>query len=140
MPESKEPSREASINKFVEELNRISPDNTGAPEKTVGLDRDEVLSGAKEGEVFSIKSHKPISLSEKGRIVNQQIKDVERGPLEPMASEVESIPTAPEKAAEQLSPEFEKARSEWREARNKAHKVEEEYRLITIVLLKIYGL
>lgn len=126
MPESKEPSREETISKFVEELNRISPDNTGSSEKSAGLDRNEVLSGAKAGEVFSIKSHKPISLSEKGRIVNQQIKDVEQGPTS--VDNFESVSATSERVVSRISPEFEKARSEWKEARDRAHKIEEEYR------------
>lgn len=120
---------EDAVSKFVEELSKTSSDNnTASPEKVVSLDRDAVLSGAKAGEVFSIKSHKPISLSEKGRIINQQIKDVERGPIEVGVSEADPVPMAPEKIVFEVSPEFEKARSEWKEARDKAHKIEEEYR------------
>lgn len=117
-----------SVNKFIAEMSKSFPDKAPLSENPKGLNRDEVLEGAREGEVFSIKSRKPISLSEKGRIVNQQIKDVERGPLEPLASEAESVSTVPEGATEQLSPEFEKARAEWKEARDRAHKIEEEYR------------
>ena len=115
-------SQEEIMRKFAEELNKT------LPKKTDSLDRNEVLSGAKEGEVFSIKSHKPISLSEKGRIVNQQIKDVERGPITIDPTEPGSISVAPEKVVPEVSPEFEKAKAEWKEARAKAYKIEEEYR------------
>jgi|GEM_PF-4812638 len=78
--------------------------------------------------VYSIKSHREVNPEAQRGIVAAQLKDFEGIKAQPLdTNPTPNIDTPPEKVISAEALTFEKVKSEWKEARDNAHKIEADY-------------